>query len=218
MEPPSLFTELRKLLLWLTLACFSRKLVQKQIDCTSRIDSFSQKRSKWAWFPPKWAWLQKFTRNCTIGTPLQRILDPPLDTKESILFPLLGLLSQRCSKKYDSAFIKEGFCNWKKARERFERHEKSESHKEAVLKLKSMQAPSVIAQLSTHACRDQAEHRSMLLKQLHSLRYLLRQGLPIRGHKESEGELIQILRMQSIDCPRLRQWVSESFIIIIMTL
>ena len=107
------------------------------------------------------------------------------------------------TKKYDSAlnFIKEGFCNWKKARELFERHEKSESHKEAVLKLKST---SVIAQISTQACRDQAEYRSMLLKQLHSLRYLLRQGLPIRGHKESEGNLIQLLQMQSINYPRLR--------------
>ena len=38
MEPPSLSTELRKLLLWLTLACFSRKLIQKQIDWTSTID------------------------------------------------------------------------------------------------------------------------------------------------------------------------------------
>ena len=53
MEPPSLSTELRKLLLWLTLACFSRKLVQKQIDWTSRTDGFSQKRWKWAWFCPK---------------------------------------------------------------------------------------------------------------------------------------------------------------------
>ena len=113
------------------------------------------------------------------------------------------------TKKYDSAFIKEGFCNWKKARERFERHEKSESHKEAMLKLKSMRAPSVIAQLSSQASRDQAEHRSMLLKQLHSLRYLLRQGLPVRGHKESEGNLIQLLEMQNTDFPKLRQWVSD---------
>ena len=84
MEPPSLSTELRKLLLWLTLACFSRKHVQKQIDWTSRIDSFSQKRSKWAGFWPKVGVASeiraRFARNCTIGTPLQGILDPPLYT------------------------------------------------------------------------------------------------------------------------------------------
>ena len=79
MEPPSLTIELRKLLLWLILACFSRKFIQKQIDWT---DSFSQKRWKWAWFTSKWAWFKKlrtrFACNCTTGTPLQEILDPPL--------------------------------------------------------------------------------------------------------------------------------------------
>ena len=40
---PSLVTELRKLLLWLTLACFRRKFIQKSIDWTG---SCSQKRSK----------------------------------------------------------------------------------------------------------------------------------------------------------------------------
>lgn len=49
----------------------------------------------------------------------------------------------------------------------------------------------------------------MLLKQLHSLQYLLRQGLPIRGHKENEGNLIQLLQMQSMDSPKLRQWISD---------
>lgn len=67
----------------------------------------------------------------------------------------------------------------------------------------------MIMQLSTQACCDQAERRSMLLKQLHSLRYLLRQGLPIRGHEESEGNLIQLLEMQSTDCPKLAQWIRD---------
>ena len=68
------------ILLWLTLACFSRiKLVQKQIDWT-RIDSFSQNDRNGRGFDPRWAWLQKFrarfARNRIIGTPLQDILDP----------------------------------------------------------------------------------------------------------------------------------------------
>jgi hypothetical protein len=54
-NPPSLATQLRKLL-WLTSACFSRKFVQKQVDWTG---SFSQKRSKWAWFTKKWACLSR---------------------------------------------------------------------------------------------------------------------------------------------------------------
>lgn len=68
--------------------------------------------------------------------------------------------------------------------ERLERHEKTEYHKEAVLKLTTMQGPSIIAQLNSETRRTQATRRNMLLKQLSSLKYLLRQGLPIRGHKE----------------------------------
>ena len=45
------------------------------------------------------------------------------------------------TRKYDSAFILDGFHNWKKGRERLQRHERSECHKEAVLKLNSMKGP-----------------------------------------------------------------------------
>ena len=52
-----------------------------------------------------------------------------------------------------------------------------------------------------------AENRTMLLKTLSSLRFLLRQGLAIRGHKESEGNLIQLLYLRSDDCPKLSKWL-----------
>ena len=82
MEPPFLAIELRKLLLWLTLECFRRKFVRKQIDWTGRAGSLSQKRSKWAWFCPKVGVASKILRalraqECTT-TPLLEILDPPL--------------------------------------------------------------------------------------------------------------------------------------------
>ena len=86
------------------------------------------------------------------------------------------------TKKYDDAFILIGFDNWKKAKERFERHQVSECHREAQLKLKSMQAPTIRSQLVSQAKKNQAENRSMLLKQLSSLKFLLRQGLAIRKH------------------------------------
>jgi len=60
----------------------------------------------------------------------------------------------------------DGFNNWKKATERFERHQLSECHKEAQLKLTSLAGPSIIAQLSDQASKTQAENRTMLLKQL----------------------------------------------------
>ena len=49
-----------------------------------------------------------------------------------------GLLTRR----NETAFFVEGFQNWKKAVERFSRHEVADCHKEAVLKLKSLRARS----------------------------------------------------------------------------
>ena len=73
-----------------------------------------------------------------------------------------------------------------------------------------MRAPSVVAQLSAEARRIQAERPNMLLKQLHNLRYLLRQGFPIRGHKDGEGNLVQLLEMQSTNCPQLKHWIHDA--------
>ena len=99
------------------------------------------------------------------------------------------------------------FKTGRKGRERLECHEKSECHREAVLKLKGMQDPSPITLLSSEARHTQAIHRSMLLKQLSSLKFLLRQGLSIRRQKKSEGNLIQLFELQSNNCPELKQWL-----------
>lgn len=42
------------------------------------------------------------------------------------------------SKRYNLAFVKGGFSNWKKALQRFSEHEKSEMHQEALTKFSSM--------------------------------------------------------------------------------
>ena len=81
MEPPSLSTELRKLLLWLTLACLSRKFVQKQIDWTGGTEFLSKTIEMGVVLPESGRGFKNFARNCAAGTPLQEILDPPLKLK-----------------------------------------------------------------------------------------------------------------------------------------
>ncbi len=49
----------------------------------------------------------------------------------------------------------------------------------------------------------------MLLKQLSSLRYLVRQGLALRGHHDSEGNLFQLLLCRSEDVSELRKWLKD---------
>ena len=97
MEPPFLAIELRKLLLWLTLECFRRKFVRKQIDWTGRVGSLSQKRSKWAW-------LLKFRAQDCATTPLLEILDPPLEKAKSASLAKLACMGA-CVIAADSSWL-----------------------------------------------------------------------------------------------------------------
>jgi len=56
-------------------------------------------------------------------------------------------------------------------------------------------------------------NREMLMKLLQSIQYLARQGLPLRGHSESpelfQGNLCQLLLLQSEGNPRMKQWLNK---------
>ena len=113
------------------------------------------------------------------------------------------------TKKVEDAFISKGFNNWKKARERFGRHQTGECHREAHIKLRNLYAPSVAAQLVSQAQSAQAENQVMLLRQLSSLKFLLRRGMAIRGHKEGDGNLVQLMLLRSEDVPGLKKWLEK---------
>ena len=67
----------------------------------------------------------------------------------------------------------------------------------------------MVEQLTAQVQKDQAERRNLLLEQLYSLQYLQRQGLAIHGHKETEGNLIQLLELSNEDVPGLRTWLRK---------
>ena len=72
-----------------------------------------------------------------------------------------------------------------------------------------MKQPSVSTQLNNQLVQEQKVNREMLLKQLTSLRYILRQGLALRGHEEKEGNLMQLLYLRSEECPGLKQYIEN---------
>lgn len=47
------------------------------------------------------------------------------------------------------------------------------------------------------------------MKQLSSLLFLLRQGLAIRGHEETDGNLFQLLKLRSQDDPQIMTWINN---------
>ena len=49
----------------------------------------------------------------------------------------------------------------------------------------------------------------MLFTQLTSLKYLMRQGLAVRGHDEEEGNLSQLLKCRSQDKTDIGEWLKN---------
>ena len=98
-----------------------------------------------------------------------------------------GLLS--INQKWTSPFVSGGFSNWKNALAKFREHEGSSSHKESNMKLAAKKCVGIDAQLSSQLRSQQAHHRTMLMRLLESIQFLVRQGLPLRGHKEGLAEL-----------------------------
>ena len=117
-----------------------------------------------------------------------------------------GLLSENRMGGGD-AFLSSGFDNWKKARESFTVHEKSAVHREAMLKSALVKQPSIATQLSNQARQEQQFNREMLLKEISSLRFLLRQGIAVRVHEEDSGNLSQLMLLRSEDCPSFKKWL-----------
>ena len=106
-------------------------------------------------------------------------------------------------------FVSVGFDNWKKAHERFERHAKSQPHRQARMKFELWKQPGIDSQLNNQCRVSQELHRKMLHVLISSIKYLVGQGLAIRGHEEVEGNLMQLLLVRSEECPDLKQWMKE---------
>ena len=81
------------------------------------------------------------------------------------------------------AFIAEGFGSWNKALERFDMHEKSEMHCEAVERLAYKSSRVHIGNImNAQSLYEQEFHRSMLIKLMRAVKYLGKQGFPLSGH------------------------------------
>ena len=101
----------------------------------------------------------------------------------------------------DVAFLSVGFSNWKKAIERFNKHEKSTSHRQAVELVEKMPKTTrdVGDMLSSIHAQQKAKNREMLKIILSSIRFL-----------EVNSNFIQLLKLRAEDNPKLLKWMEKS--------
>ena len=63
--------------------------------------------------------------------------------------------------------------------------------------------------ISSQLANLQATRRAGLLKQITSLRFLLRHSLAIRGHSEDEGNLSHHFKLRTEDSDTVQTWLNE---------
>ena len=106
-----------------------------------------------------------------------------------------------------------GFTYWKEATTAFIKHQASECHKEAnkVLVLLPRQIQGDIGELLSRSHEEEKTvNRSMFLKILQNIRFLTRQGLPLRGHDgDASSNFTQLLHLRALDFPEITAWMNK---------
>ena len=93
------------------------------------------------------------------------------------------------NKSGEATLVYVGFSDWKNAIARLTKHQCSKIHSDCIYLVRQ---PTVTAQLNLTHQIQQAKRRRLLCTEIQCIKYLLRQGLDIRGHVEDEGNLIVI--------------------------
>uniref|UniRef100_A0A8C4Q8R0 DUF4371 domain-containing protein n=1 Tax=Eptatretus burgeri TaxID=7764 RepID=A0A8C4Q8R0_EPTBU len=115
-----------------------------------------------------------------------------------------------CSGSFVDTFIRSGFCNWKKALEKFHAHQKSKRHAITVEKINALKQTDVHAQIETQIKDNQILAQKALVKIITSLRYLAEEGCAIRGKDASEGNFKKLLSLRSEDDANLANWLKRT--------
>jgi len=117
----------------------------------------------------------------------------------------------RFSTKKDDAFISDGYSNWKNALSKFEKHDISQCHQEAAVKMAHRSnGTNVAGLLSTAHQQERQLARTALYTIVTSLHFLCKQGLAIRGHTDANGNFNNLLTLRSNDSTELKSWLARS--------
>ena len=109
----------------------------------------------------------------------------------------------------ENAFISTSFLNWKKALEKFRKHEQSSCHRESV-SISSIRETNenFVDMLSNTLSQEKFDNHQMLLKILENVRFLGRQRLPLRENA-NDGNFDQLLLHTAKSDSRVTEWLKK---------
>ncbi|XP_035714900.1 zinc finger MYM-type protein 1 [Folsomia candida] len=112
----------------------------------------------------------------------------------------------------NNSFLLYGFWNWKKGKERLGVHEKSETHRTAMLKLTNIQRkPNQISSLLNSQIKsDQDAARKCFRTMFTTISFLGKQGIALQGHEADRGNYLELLKLRMEEITELQTWLRRS--------
>jgi len=124
---------------------------------------------------------------------------------------VLGLSLLAADRSGDNAFTVNGYQSWRTPTTDFQKHERSEKHKECVAKwVHHISGTDVNTQLSAEKSKQQITNMHALEKIFRTTVKIARQGLSLRGHVEDEGNFMQFLHLVAEDNVDLQTYLASS--------
>ena len=111
--------------------------------------------------------------------------------------------------KKDNSLVNADFSNWRKATEKFNKHERSEMHSKSVQKLAALDDFPIDARLSSAHARKQATARHCSELLFRTTRFLGSKGIAFRGDTARGGILFELMLERTYDLPERRKWIEE---------
>ena len=115
-------------------------------------------------------------------------------------------------ERADPSFTQKGFSYWKNGTIAFKKHASSNSHKEVeeVSIVLPRTCPDVGEMISSKHSQQKEENQDCLLKIISNLKFLARQGLPLRGdNADTDSNFMQLIKLRARDDPRLAVWIQK---------
>ena len=115
--------------------------------------------------------------------------------------------------RVENSFIKIGYSNWKHARSTdkgFHQHEFL--NQQAIQRLIEIpkSTEDVSEMIKSNSTEVKSQNRACLIKFISCLRYLARQGLPLRGHgNDQDSNFKQLLTCRAEDDPVFSEWLNR---------
>ena len=122
---------------------------------------------------------------------------------------LMGLKTGVVKEDFrETAFVR-GFSNWKKAGEKFRAHEKSDTHKISAQNILLSRQQPITAQIDDASRKEQQTNTEVFLDVLSILRGLARCGVALRGHTDTDGNLMRLLQERSVLSTEMKKWLKR---------